>query len=243
MGAGGKQRAERGQAFGGALGPATRRILPAGGATHLHLLRHGEVERLAERVLWGQEDVLPSATGARQGVELARWFAAQEPTPTRVVSSDLRRCRDLAEFVARDAGLELELEPRLREQHLGAWQGRTWEAISASEPDAVRSYWADYVHARPPGGESFGDLGERVRAWWATLDATTRGGRLVLVTHVGVIRVLLAHFLGLPLDQALRLAPAVGSHTALALSEAGAVLEAFGERPWTFAGARAEERP
>ena len=142
-----------------------------------------------------------------------------------------------------EAGLALELEPRLREQHLGAWQGRTWEAISASEPEAVRAYWADYVHARPAGGESFGDLAARVRAWWDVNRPSLEGERLVLVTHVGVIRALLAQLLGLPLDQALRLAPAVGSHTALALSEAGAVLEAFGERPWTFAAARAEERP
>lgn len=224
----------RGQAFTGALGPATRSILPAGQALHLHLLRHGEVERLGERVLWGQADVGLSVEGLRQGEALAAWLARNGRLPERVISSDLERCRRLGERVAEALGLELELEPRLREQHLGDWQGRTWEEITAADPERVTAYWRDYVHARPPGGESLSDLAARVDAWWTAVAARHPNGCLAIVTHIGVLRVLLAGWLGLPLGEALRLAPATGSHTAVTLSQAGCVLEVLGERPWTY---------
>lgn len=224
--------AQRGQAFTGRFEAATQRVLPAGEVVHLHLLRHGEVERLTERVLWGQEDVPLSDEGRRQSAALEDWWFANHAAPERVVTSDLVRCRVLAERIAARAKVELELEPALREQHLGAWQGRTWDDVTAADPEGVRAYWNDYVGTRPPDGESFGDLAERVDRWWSRLELDNAHRRIVVVTHVGVLRVLIAKGLGMPLDQALRLAPATGSHTALTLSTAGGVLESFGERPW-----------
>jgi alpha-ribazole phosphatase len=187
---------------------------------------------MGERVLFGQEDVQLSAEGLRQGECLAEWLWATQPAPCRVFASDLSRCRVLGARVAELHGLTLELAPELREQHLGDWQGRTWEAITAQDPELVREYWRDYVGARPPNGESFRDVAERVRRWWSDRAAADQGQRLVVVTHVGVLRALLVTWLGIPLDQALRLAPATGTHTAVTLSEAGGVLESFGERPW-----------
>ena len=62
--------------------------------------------------------------------------------------------------------------------------------------------------------------------------AERAGQRLWVVTHVGVVRTLLCHLLGVPVSDALRFAPAVASHTGVLHSEAGAVLTSFGERPW-----------
>ena len=228
--------AARGQAFTGRFEEPTRRLLPASGAVHLHLLRHGEVARLSERVLWGQEDVPLSPEGERQGAALARWLLESEPRADRVVSSDLARCRALGELLADALGVELELEPRLREQHLGAWQGKTWDEISAADPARVRACWDDYAATRPPDGESLADVAARAGAWWRERKDALVGRRVLVSTHIGVVRALCCELLGLPLDQALRLAPATGSHTHLAVSDAGAVLTALGERPWSFAG-------
>ncbi|MEM7309773.1 MAG: histidine phosphatase family protein [Planctomycetota bacterium] len=210
--------------------------MPDRSVTRLHLLRHGEVEDFGTRVVRGQLDVSLSAQGLAQSMRLARWLASHEGRPDALLGSDLTRCRILGEELAARSGLDYEATKDLREQHLGDWEGQTWSTVTEREPERVRAYWADYAHVAPPGGESFEDLVARVSAWWKR-ERDARGGRtLWVVTHVGVIRALSSHLLGLPPGEALRLAPATASHTAFLVSEAGAVLTSFGERPWLFGG-------
>jgi len=223
-----------GQAFTGTFDAATQKILPADWATHVHLLRHGEVAELTSRVVRGQLDAALSPLGVEQGAALAGWIARHEPRPDAVWTSDLVRCRDLAERIAALHRVPLRVDPRLREQSMGAWEGRTWADITADEPQAVTAYWDDYHTARPTGGESFADLERRAIQWWDDATREHRGQHVQVVTHVGVIRALLCRALGVPGREALRFAPATASHTKIALSEAGAVVSSIGERPWLF---------
>ncbi|MFO1008986.1 MAG: histidine phosphatase family protein [Planctomycetota bacterium] len=223
-----------GQAFDGRFDSITRRILPSDLVTRVHLLRHGTVQGMEQRIVRGQLDEPLSAEGRAESAALARWFARHEPRPDRVVSSDLVRCSELAGLVADACGAPLHLDARLREQSMGRWEGLTWAEITAAEPEVVRAYWNDYFHVQPSGGESFQELTLRVATLWHELLARHAGERIVVVTHIGVIRVLLCELLGVPGEEALRFAPAVASHTALQLGDAGAVLEALGERPWRF---------
>jgi len=226
----------RGQAAGESFDPSSSAVFPSTRVGHLALLRHGEVESMDQRVLWGQADVRLSPEGERQSSELARWCAQSERRPDLLFSSDLQRCARLARELGARLGIEPELVPALREQHLGAWQGRTWGEITRGELGLVRAYWSDYAHTRPPGGESLADVSARVHAWWDAQRARVEGRAVALVTHVGVIRTILCHALRHPLEEALRFAPATASHSALILSDSGAVLTSFGERPW-LAGA------
>jgi len=224
-----------GQAFTGTFDAATQKILPADWATHVHLLRHGEVAELTQRVVRGQMDVALSTRGIEQGEALARWVVAHEPRPDVVWSSDLVRCRVLAEQIAKSHGVPLRIDARLREQSMGTWEGRSWAEITAAEPTAVTAYWDDYHTARPTRGESFADLERRANAWWDEATTAHRGQRIHVVTHIGVIRAFLCRALGVSGSQALRFAPATASHTKIAASEAGAVVSSLGERPWLFA--------
>jgi broad specificity phosphatase PhoE len=194
---------------------------------------------MAQRVVRGHSDAPLSATGERQAAHLADWFLHTEPAVDRILSSDLQRCRGLAERISAGVGVPVETTERLREQRMGDWDGRTWEEITREDGARVTAYWDDYVGTRPPAGESFGDLLERIRALWSEILEESHGRRLVIVTHVGVIRTLLCHLLGIPATQALRFAPATASHTSLLIGRAGSVLTALGERPWSFPRAEA----
>lgn len=231
----------QGQAVTGHFDPATVGIMPDDperSVLRLHLLRHGEVERFRERTLRGQRDVPLSTLGRAQHARLAAWMARHEPRPDVVISSDLGRCLDLGERLARATGAELRTEPCLREQSFGDWEGRSWQELTRADGPAVTAWWDDYVDARPPGGESLADLDARVAAWWESVAATRAGGRVAVVTHIGVVRVMLCRALGLPLDQALRWAPPAASHTRLDLAPTGAVLGTLGERPWLMTHVR-----
>lgn len=221
-----------GQAAGGGFEYATRSAMPEDQVTTLHLLRHGDVSDLGERRARGQLDVPLTALGAEQHERLAAWFVACEPRPDRLITSDLSRCRSLAERLAESLGVQIEVNAALREQSMGDWEGRGWDEITNELGPTINDYWDDYFNSRPPNGESLGDLHERVGAWWAGAREELAGKRAVIVCHVGVIRSLACHFLQIPPTEALRFAPAVASHTRVLLAKPGAVLETFGERPW-----------
>ncbi len=201
---------------------ATQRIIPSSVVATVHLFRHGEVETGSARVCRGQLDVALSARGREQSEAAAARFLARYGRPDRVISSDLRRCRDFASCF----GAPVELAPGLREQDMGAWEGRTWESLTEADGAAVTAYWADYVHARPTGGEAWAEAAERVRMAWLALGVET--GRVVVTTHIGPIRALLCAWLGLPPDDALRFAPAYATETRVLLAESGAVVECLG---------------
>jgi len=203
---------------------------------HLHLLRHGAVDTGGARLAYGHSDLPLTAAGEAAGDALRRFVVDQLPPVDGVLSSDLSRCRHLADAVAAELGVPLLLDPALREQHMGEWEGRAWSELTAAHEQQVRDYWEDYVGARPPGGESLAELAARVGAWWVRHEERLLGGRWVVVTHVGVLRVLLCRALGVPLDQALRFAPGRGTHSHLLFADTGWVVQALGEQPPQAAG-------
>lgn len=210
----------------------TRGIMPDEQVLRLHLLRHGEVEAMTERIVRGQLDHELSATGIEQSQALADWIEACVPDVSELWSSDLKRCRVLAEKIASRTSCDVQFEPRLREQDMGAWQGKTWQEITRADGAAVTAYWDNYVDACPTSGESYRQLHDRVGAWWQDVSQALQDKTVVVVTHVGVLRSLQCHLLGIPAEEALRFAPDVASHTSFLVSEAGAVQTSFGERPW-----------
>ena len=209
----------------------TNEELPSRELTTLHLVRHGAVETGGRRLAYGQTDLPLSAEGHAQNDAVLQLALRTLPRPEGVLSSDLSRCLQPARRLAERFGVPLQVCPQLREQHMGAWEGRPWGELSAEDSQGIHDYWDDYVNARPPDGENLREVQQRVRSWWSEAWPTLRGKRWVIVTHIGVIRSLLCEAMGLPLDQALRWAPARGSLTTLLLADAGAVLEQLGERP------------
>jgi broad specificity phosphatase PhoE len=208
--------------------PVTTNEFPSRLVTSVHLYRHGPVDTGGRRLAYGHTDVPLSRAGKRAHAALVA-HARTLPRPDGILSSDLSRCRALAEALAETLDVPLRIEPALREQHMGDWEGRAWGDLSAADSAGIHAYWDDYANIAPPNGESLVDVRDRVRAFWQGAPELT-GKRWIVVTHIGVIRCLMCDWLGHSLDEALRFAPARGSHTQLLLAEAGAVVEVLGER-------------
>lgn len=101
--------------------------------------------------------------------------------PDEVWTSPAARCRALAETLGAE---RVTIEPRVRELHMGEWEGRKWEAFRGPESEA----WAlDPWRLRPPGGESAEEFWARVAELRAEL-GRREAGRIAVVTHAGVIR-------------------------------------------------------
>nr|WP_206038192.1 histidine phosphatase family protein [Rhodococcus sp. HNM0569] len=161
------------------------------------LLRHGQTEYNADNRMQGQLDTELSPLGRDQAKSVATVLA--ERAPLRVVSSDLSRAADTARALGEAAGLAVATDERLRETHLGEWQGLTHVDVDARWPGA-RVDWRADATAAPPGGESRLDAARRSRA---VIDELVReesewGERpIVVVAHGGVIAALTASLLGL----------------------------------------------
>lgn len=145
------------------------------------------------------------------GREEARALAAhlEEVPLTAVYASPLERTRETAAAVAEPHGLEPTPSEAFLEVDVGEWTGMTFEELDG-RPE-WRSWNEFRSTARAPGGESMASVLERALDG---LDAVRRrepDGPVAVVSHCDVIRGLLTHFLGMPLDHLLRLEVATAS--------------------------------
>jgi glucosyl-3-phosphoglycerate phosphatase len=169
------------------------------------LLRHGRTEWNATGRFQGQLDSPLDAVGRAQAVAAAVAVAPMQPDA--LVSSDLVRALDTAEAVSVEAGNEVSIDPRLREIHLGEWQGLTRVEARTQFP-AEYARWQAGEDARRGSGETYAEVGARavecVQEW---LDQLGDGSLLVAVTHGGTARATIGTLLGMPPDSWWRLAP------------------------------------
>ncbi len=116
----------------------------------LVMLRHGQTEYNAGSRMQGQLDSELTDLGRAQAVAAAEVLAKRQPV--RIVSSDLHRAYDTAVALGGSApGCGVEVDTRLRETHLGDWQGMTHHEVDAVSPGA-RLAWRDDATWAPHGG-------------------------------------------------------------------------------------------
>jgi broad specificity phosphatase PhoE len=117
----------------------------------------------------------------------------------------LRRAAETASRIAAAREVDLRLEPRLREQCFGEWEGLTRGEILAGEGREQLLRWEADLGLPPPGGESLAAVQERVLELVGDLARAHAGDWIALVSHVGPIKALLCAALGVPLAAARRM--------------------------------------
>lgn len=161
------------------------------------LVRHGQSEWNVARLTQGQTAHPPlTALGRGQAGAAARVVAeaVTGAALVRVVSSDLVRARQTADVVAATLGVRVEDDARLREQHLGTLEGRSYEETWAA---ADQHDWSDPT-LPVAGGESPADVHARMGVVVDEAVAAARGGTaVVLVSHGDAVRAAVAHLQGL----------------------------------------------
>jgi broad specificity phosphatase PhoE len=168
-------------------------------ATRLFLIRHGAVPANRDRQFIGDRDEQLTDEGREQIRKLAIELA--DVQPAAILSSPLSRARETAEMLASAPGIEVEIEPRLKEQSFGEWEGRSFQEFTASE---AHRYFSE-PEVAPPGGESLLSVRQRVLSVVADLGSEDKAGPIYFVSHVGPIKTLIAEALDIPLRSLRRL--------------------------------------
>ncbi len=176
-------------------------------AKKIHLIRHTSPD-IASGICYGQSDLALSNRFLEETANIKQRL--NEPNYHTVYTSPLKRCRQLAEQLNYQQIID---DRRLMEMNFGDWELQHWDHINRDELD----HWMnDFVHAQTPNGESMLMMNQRVQEFITELaggfkKAETGGVTTAVITHAGVIRLIAAWVLGIPLGNSFRLAMDYGA--------------------------------
>jgi len=167
----------------------------------IDLLRHGEVE--AEGWAFrGSTDLSLSETGWEQMRGVGEYLEKMD----HIATSPLQRCRLFAEELASKQATDLIQLDAMREMDFGDWENKSFDELKQLNGSLLNRFWDSPVGIHPPSGEAFDAFVLRVIACWEAWVAEGElGTQRLLVAHGGVIRVLLAHIMEMPMSALWRL--------------------------------------
>ncbi len=163
----------------------------------LHLIRHGETDWNRERRVQGQSDSRLTERGARQARALAPRLRALRLD--RIYCSTSLRARQTAGHLF--DGADIEYLDSLREIRLGPWEGRLYDQVEASEPEAFRRFWREPHRFAADGAETFFELQRRALEAVEAMAGRHPGGAVAVVSHGALIKSLLCRFEGRPMAE------------------------------------------
>ncbi|RBL72188.1 histidine phosphatase family protein [Pseudomonas sp. MWU13-2625] len=185
----------------------------------LDLLRHGETE-----LGGGLRGSLDDALTEKGWAQMRAAVVAGGPWD-RLVSSPLQRCARFAAELGEQLNLPVHLDKDLQELHFGAWEGQSAAALMETDAEALGLFWADPYSFTPPQGEPVSKFAERVLGAVERLHQAYAGERVLLISHGGVMRLLLAQARGLPREQLLNVEVAHAALFALSVEADGVLKE------------------
>lgn len=149
--------------------------------TRLLVLRHGQSEWNAAGRWQGQADIALTP----EGIQQARHAALKLGSFDLIATSSLQRARHTAEIIAEHKKFaELHIDDRLKESHIGPWQGLTYAQIEAGWPGFLDS------RRQPEDFEPNRQVVDRMTEAFVDIANKCRGGQALVISHSGVIRTL-----------------------------------------------------
>jgi broad specificity phosphatase PhoE len=165
--------------------------------TTVDLLRHGQVA--TPNLFCAPRHEPLGISGWKQltlATQTGRWDA--------VIASPSRRCHDFARLLAQRLNCPFEVDARFGEMDFGLWIGKTQDEIWAQDAELMQQLWYQPRRFIAPGGEAMESFIDRIHEAWNDLQARYPGQHVLVLTHAGVIRVVLAQVLDILYQKSLR---------------------------------------
>ncbi|REG81341.1 histidine phosphatase family protein [Marinomonas pollencensis] len=193
----------------------------------LYLIRHPRPD-VEKGLCYGQTDV-PLAPGWMSDAAHLSQYLEQRITADNTVfyHSPLKRAAKLASFISQDHS---RMSEALKELDFGLWEKQLWRNIPR---ESIDLWFNNMLHAAPYQGESLQALANRVWGWWLARQKSDVE-HLVVVTHAGVIKVLVSLLCQWPLEQAHRIDVGFMSVTELYIQDDYISLKRLGAGDWVL---------
>ena len=160
-------------------------------------IRHAETDSMG--TFCGSSDPDVNDTGMEQIAGLLAGWRGEKRfggSVDAVYSSDMRRAKTTADTLAGAFDLSCTVRPGLRVIDFGAWEGLSWDDIWTSQREYAERWIAGCPQLPAPNGEPYEHFMARVLDEVKQLSALARDRRIAVVTHAGVLRVILMDLLG-----------------------------------------------
>ena len=182
------------------------------------LMRHGKP--LGGNVYRGSTDHTLSETGYAQMKKKSALFTACQ----YVVSSPLKRCRAFSEYYAVEHSIPCEFDQGFQEIHFGDWEDRSYEDLAQEYQSELDRFWQNPLDYTPPNGEPLVSFSSRVIVSWNKIVDHPVANNILITTHGGVIRVIMAHVLAIPLAKIAMIAVPYASITRFSVNRSGNIV-------------------
>lgn len=164
--------------------------------TTIYLIRHAEAEGNIYRRIHGQYDGRITPRGYKQIEYLAERF--RDVPIDALYTSDLTRTQVTSTAITKYHDLKRNLDPRLREQSMGAWEDLPWGNVYRDDPEQIAYFAANPARLSVPGIERFDVLRARVTEALTDIAEKTDGKTVAVVSHGMAIRSFISGVLGIP---------------------------------------------
>ncbi len=154
----------------------------------IYLARHGETPLNQQHKFYGSLDVDLTAKGVAQAQQLVAHMSLTGTTT--FWCSGQRRAQQTLKPLAAKYRQPMHQQPAFNEKGFGAWEGLDADEIQAAYPQAWQAWLAAPLSYTPPEAESFTAFRQRVLTGWQQIIAQTTTPNLVLIAHLGTLRVL-----------------------------------------------------
>ena len=159
----------------------------------LLLVRHGQTEWNKSYRFQGRTDIQLTDEGKRQAMLLSERLLSWPPDV--IYTSPLSRARFTASAIASRFGLDPIILPELEEINFGDWEGQSLITLKVDNPIAYERWRSDPFFNPPEGGETWPEISSRLKRAVDVM-LSSKFGRVIAVSHGGVIRALYAVIMG-----------------------------------------------
>ena len=185
--------------------------------TTFFFVRHGVTSHTGHKLSGRLPDIHLTEEGRAQAQAVAERLAGVKLSA--VYSSPIDRTMQTARPIAAQHGLRVQVRRNLTELEFGRWTNRSFKTLSRTKLWPVIQRWPS--GARFPEGESFLEVQQRAVHEIEDLRARHSGEAVCCVSHADVIKVIVAHYLGMHLDMFQRIDIGPASITAIAVGDGG----------------------
>lgn len=183
----------------------------------LYLVRHAVTAETGSRLSGRTPGIPLSKAGQSQAVALGERFSSGKIT--EILTSPVQRCRETAAAIGATTGIKARVDRSFVEIDYGTWTGRTFGPLRRTK--LWKQLFVSPSRVTFPEGESLMAAGARaVRGIEAAVESSPRG-RIAVVSHADIIKMVVSHYIGQPFDLYQRLTVSPAAVSVMELPEAG----------------------
>lgn len=125
-----------------------------------------------------------------------------------IISSPSQRCQLLAKHFQ----FNYQTDKRIKEMNFGDWEMKKWTEIPEDE---ITPWYQDFINIKATKGENLLEMQNRVSEFWNELISKKDINKILIVTHAGVIRLILQSILKFPLENMFNIQIDYGKRTVI----------------------------